>query len=47
MQPDDVLGADFVALSGTSVLLTVWKYSGESRYPGALPPMLENFRRAF
>ena len=37
----------FCAQSGTSILLTVWKWSGESRYPGALPPMLENFRRAF
>ena len=27
--------------------MTVWKWSGESRYPGALPPMLENFSRAF
>ena len=27
--------------------MTVWKWSGESRYPGALPPVLENFRRAF
>ena len=27
--------------------MTVWKWSGESRYPGAFPPVLENFRRAF
>ena len=27
--------------------MTVWKWSGESRYPGALPPLLEKFRRAF
>ena len=27
--------------------LTVWKWSGESRYPGTLSPVLENFRRAF
>ena len=26
--------------------MTVWKWSGESRYPGALPLVLENFRRA-
>ena len=32
---------------GTSIRLTFWKWSGESRYPGAFPPMLENFRRAF
>ena len=27
--------------------MTVWKWSGESRYPGAFPPLLENFCRAF
>ena len=27
--------------------MTVWKWSGESRYPGAFPLVLENFRRAF
>jgi len=32
---------------GASIRLTVWKLSGESRYPGALLPVLENFRRAF
>ena len=37
----------FCAQSGASTHLTVWKWSGESRYPGALPPVLENFRRAF
>ena len=37
----------FFAQSGTSILLTVWKWSGESQYPEALPPVLENFRRAF
>ena len=37
----------FCAQSGTSILLTVWKWSGESRYPGAFPPLLENFCRAF
>ena len=37
----------FCAQSGASIRLTVWKWSGESRYPGALPPMLENFCRAF
>ena len=35
------------AQSGASIRLTVWKRSGESRYPGAFPPVLENFRRAF
>ena len=37
----------FCAQSGASIHLTVWKRSGESRYPGVLPPALENFRRAF
>ena len=37
----------FCAQSGASIRLTVWKWSCESRYPGALPPVLENFRRAF
>ena len=27
--------------------LEFWKWSGESRYPGALSPILENFRPAF
>ena len=27
--------------------MTIWKWSDESRYPGALPPMLENFCGAF
>ena len=34
-------------ISGASIRLTVWKSSGESRYPEAFPPVLENFRRAF
>ena len=37
----------FCAQSGASIRLTIWKWSSESRYPGALPPVLENFRRAF
>ena len=37
----------FCAQSGASIRLTVWKWSGESRYPRSLPPVLENFRRAF
>ena len=37
----------FCAQSGASNRLTVWKWSGESRYPGAFPPVLENFCRAF
>ena len=42
-----IIQSIFCAQSGTSILLTVWKWSGESRYPGAFPPVLENFRRAF
>ena len=37
----------FCAQSGASILLIVWKWFGESRYPGAFPPVLENFFRAF
>ena len=35
------------AQSGANIRLTVWKWTGESRYPEAFPPVLENFRRAF
>ena len=35
------------SISGANILLTVWKLSAESRYPGAFPPVLENFPRAF
>ena len=37
----------FCAQSGASIRLTVWKWFGESRYPGAFPPVLENFCRTF
>ena len=39
--------AFFWAQTGASIRLTVWKWSSESRYPEALPPVLENFRRSF
>ena len=42
-----IIQSIFCAQSGTSIRLTVWKWSGENRYPGAFPPVLENFRRAF
>ena len=42
-----IIQSIFCAQSGTSILLTVWKWSGESRYPGAFPPVLENVCRAF
>ena len=42
-----IIQSIFCAQSGASIHLTVWKWSGESRYPRALPPVLENFRRAF
>ena len=35
----------FCAQSGANIRLTVWKWSGESGYPGAFPPVLENFHR--
>ena len=37
----------FLAQAGASIRLTVWKWFGESRYPGASPPVLENFRPPF
>ena len=42
-----IMQSIFCAQSGASIRLTVWKWSGESRYPGGLPPVVENFRRAF
>ena len=42
-----IIQSIFRAQSGASIRLTVWKWSGESRYPGVFPPVLENFRRAF
>ena len=42
-----VIQSIFCAQSGASIRLTVWKWSCESRYPGALPPVLENLPRAF
>ena len=36
----------FCAQSGASIRLTIWKWPFESRYQGAPPPVLENFRRA-
>ena len=37
----------FCAQSGASIRLKFWKEFGESRYPEALSPVLENFRPAF
>ena len=42
-----IIQSIFCAQSGANIRLTVWKWSGESRYPGAFPPVLENFGRAF
>ena len=42
-----IIQSIFCAQSGASIRLKVWKWSGESRYPGAFPPVLENFRRPF
>ena len=42
-----IIHSIFCAKSGASIRLTIWKWSGESRYPRAFPPVLENFRRAF
>ena len=37
----------FCAQSGAGIGLNFWKWSGESRCPGALSLLLENFRPAF
>ena len=37
----------FLCPSRSCIRLNFWKRSGESRYPGALSPVLENFRPAF
>ena len=42
-----ILRSIFCAQSGASIRLTVWKWSDEIRYSGALPLVLENFYRAF
>ena len=42
-----IIQSIFCVQSGASNRLTVWKWSGESRYPGAFPPVLENFCRVF
>ena len=42
-----IIQSIFCAQSGASIRLTVWKWSGESRYLGVFPSVLENLRRAF
>ena len=37
----------FCSQSGAGIRLNFWKWSYESRYPGALPPLLENLRPTF
>ena len=39
-----IIQSIFCAQSGAGIRLNFWKQFGESRYPGALPPLLENFR---
>ena len=41
-----IIQSMFCAQSGAGIRLNFWKYLGESQYPGALSPVLENFRRA-
>ena len=36
-----IIQSIFCAQSGASNRLTVWKWSGERRYPGAFPPVLD------
>ena len=42
-----IIQSIFCCQSGAGIRLNFWKWSGESRYPGALPPVFENFRPAF
>ena len=42
-----IIQSFFLCQSGASIRLTIWKWSGESQYPGAVPLMLVNFRGAF
>ena len=42
-----ILQSIFCVQPGVSIRLTVWKWSGKSRYQGALPLGLENVCRAF
>ena len=41
-----IIQSIFCAQSGADIRLKFWKWLGESRYPGAFSPVLENFRRA-
>ena len=42
-----IIQSIFCAQSGAGIRLNFWKWSGESRYPGALSPVLEDFRPTF
>ena len=42
-----IIQSIFCAQPGAGICLNFWKLPGESRYPGALSPVLENFRPAF
>ena len=42
-----IIQSIFCTQSGAGIRLNFWKWSGESQYPGALSPVLENFRPAF
>ena len=42
-----IIQSIFCAQSGAGIRLNFWKLSGESRYPGAFLPLLENFRPSF
>ena len=41
-----IIQSIFCAQSGAGIRLNFWKQFGEGRYPGALSPVHENFRRA-
>ena len=42
-----IIQSIFCAQSGAGIRLNFRKWSAESRYPGAPPPLLKNFRCAF
>ena len=42
-----IIQSIFCAQSGAGIRLNVWKWSVESRYPGALSPVMKTFRAAF
>ena len=46
-QSGTIIQSVFCAQSGAGIHLNFWEKPGESQYPGALSPVLENFRPSF